>query len=88
MNLQKFIQNLPLDKKEHIVLGVIYSLIMFPLSFLFGNIGLIIGFSIGTFLVLYKELYIDWYKKQGNPEFLDFIYNEIPILVVFLINYI
>ena len=83
MSLQKFIQNIPLDKKEHLVLGVIYSSLI-PLGGLFGVYGALIGFAIGTYLVLWKELWYDLHKKKGKAEFLDFVYNEIPLIITLL----
>lgn len=63
MSLQKIIQKIPLDKKEHLVLGVIYSCLI-PLGALFSIYGALIGFLIGTCLVLWKELWHDLYKKK------------------------
>jgi len=84
MSLQRFIQNLPLDKKEHLVLGIVYS-ILIPLGgVLFGLFGALVGLAIGTFLNLYKELYHDLYKKKGNAELYDFIATEIPLIITFI----
>ena len=84
LKLQKWIQGLALDKKEHNVLGVIYSLPIPILGLLFGGIGALIGFMIGTALNLWKEIYNDFYKEKGNAELLDFVATEIPILISYL----
>lgn len=82
--IKRFIQNLALDKKEHIIVGVIYSIMIIIGGFILGDIGSWIGFFIGTFLNLYKEIWHDWRQGKGNAELLDFIYNEIPILLVLI----
>ena len=80
MSLQKFIQNIPLDKKEHLVLGVIYSTLI-PLGGTFGVFGALSGFGIGLFLILWKEIWHDWRLAKGNAEFMDFVYNVIPLII-------
>jgi hypothetical protein len=80
MSLQKFIQNIPLDKKEHIVLGVIYSLLM-VLGGFFGSYGVYIGFAIGTALNVWKEVWNDWRNGNGTPELMDFLATELPLLI-------
>ena len=47
--MKNWIQNLPLDKKEHIIVGVIYSAFIPLFAFLFGGIGAFFGFMLGTF---------------------------------------
>lgn len=80
--IQRLIQNIPLDKKEHLILGVFLG---FPFVLLFGNIGCfiaLIGFAA-------KEIVLDGWMKKGTPEFLDFLYSAIPVIQYFiLINYI
>lgn len=83
MNLQKWLNNVGLDKKHHMILGVGYSALI-PLGALFGFYGALFGFLLGTYLVLWKELWNDWYKKRGNAEFLDFVWNEIPLVITFI----
>lgn len=83
MSLQKFIQNIPLDKKEHLVLGVIYS-VLIPLGGFFGVFWAIVGFVIGVLLVLWKEIWNDWRLKKGNAEVMDFVYNIIPLVIVLI----
>ena len=81
MSLQKFIQNIPLDKKEHIILGIIIG---FPLVVLFGLFG---GLA-GILLVGAKEVVLDWAMKKGNPEWWDFIASAIPILMFMILKYL
>lgn len=83
MSLKELIHSLPLDKKEHIVVGVVYSALI-PILGLFGSSGAFAGFLIGTFLNLYKEIYHDFIQGKGNEELLDFISTEAPILIVFI----
>lgn len=82
--MKKWIQNLPLDKKEHIIVGVIYSAFIPLFAFLFGGIGAFFGFMLGTFFNVWKEIYNDFYKGKGNAEYLDFIATETPIIITIL----
>ncbi len=84
MGLKKMIQGMALDKKEHIVIGVLYSSLIPFLAILFGDVGAFVGVYIGTTLNLYKELYNDFFRKKGRPEFLDFIATQVPIMVTLL----
>lgn len=84
MSLKKLVQKLPKDKKEHIIVGVVYSLLIPILSFIFGFYGGLIGFLLGTYFNLYKEIKHDLIDKKGTPEFLDFLATETPILITFL----
>jgi len=79
----KYIQGLAKDKKDHYILGVFYSLfVMF--GALFGVIGASLGLGFALFLVLAKEIYLDWYKKQGTPELMDFIVNMVAPTITYL----
>ena len=80
MSLQKFIQNIPLDKKEHIILGIIIG---FPLVMSLG----VLGGVVGILLVGAKEVVIDWAMKKGNPEWWDFIASAIPIIMFMVLKY-
>lgn len=85
MNLQKFIQKLPLDKKEHVILGLIYGIVLvFSVAFLKLWWLTFCGFLIATLLNTWKELIHDWKKGKGNPEFNDWIATEIPILIIYV----
>ena len=79
MSLQKFIQSIPLDKKDHIILGIIIG---FPLVMLFGWVGGLVG----IILVGAKEIIHDWLLKKGNPEWLDFIASAIPIIMFMILK--
>tara|TARA_R100000656_G_scaffold93969_1_gene68020 strand:- start:499 stop:771 length:273 start_codon:yes stop_codon:yes gene_type:complete len=87
MGLKKIIQDLPLDKKEHIVVGVVYSVLIPILGLFFGGIGSFIGFMIGTFLNAWKEVWNDGYRGKGNPEVEDFIATEIPLIIAYFSFY-
>lgn len=82
--IKRFIESIAIDKLRHLAIGVLYSILIPLLALLVGFYGALIGFIIGTLLNAYKEVYHDFYEKKGNAEVLDFIYNEIPILIVFL----
>jgi hypothetical protein len=82
--MKKWIQNLPLDKKEHVIVGVIYSVLIPLLGLFFGGIGAFLGFLIGTFLNVWKEIYNDHYKGKGNAEYYDFLATQTPILLIYL----
>jgi len=84
MKLKKLIQNLALDKKEHIVVGVVYSALIPILGFLFGEVGAFIGLVIGTSFNVWKEIYNDFIRQRGNAELLDFIATQAPILIAYL----
>lgn len=92
MSLQKFIQRLPLDKKDHVILGVILSVFvvlggLVCLSF-YGDFGMFIGSTIGFIFSIGfaggKEVIHDWLQKKGNPETWDFIATAVPILLVYI----
>lgn len=82
--MKKWIQNLGLDKKEHIIVGVVYSVLILLFGYLFGGIGAFFGFMVGTSLNVWKEIYNDFYKEKGNAEWWDFIATQTPILITYL----
>ena len=79
--IKKFIDSIKLDKKDHVLLGIIIG---FPLVLLFGLWG---GIS-GIILVLAKEIVHDGWLKKGNPEKLDFISSAIPIVMFLIMRYL
>ena len=90
--IKRWIDNLPQDKKDHIIVGVLYSILIpmlgyagtflgFPEGAIYGGT---VGFLIGTGLNLWKELWHDKHKKKGNAEVMDFIFNEVPILITYI----
>ena len=56
--IKRFIDNIAIDKKDHVLLGIIIG---FPLVLFFGFIGGLIG----VFLVGAKEVVNDWIFKKG-----------------------
>ena len=99
--LQKFIQEIPIDKKDHVILGeivgftlTISTMLFFAFVGSFFNIALlmaIIGANLGGCLAIgffaWKEMYIDKYKKLGKPEWWDFIASSLPVIAyLILIN--
>lgn len=77
--LKKLINSIAIDKKDHVLLGLIIG---FPLVLLFGNIGGLIALA----LVGAKEVVLDWLFKKGNPEWLDFIASAIPIIMLMIVD--
>ena len=84
MSLQKFIQNLPLDKKEHIIVGVVYSALIPLFVLFFGDLGGLVGFLIGTTLNTWKEIWHDKIEQKGNAEWWDFVATETPLIITYL----
>ena len=79
--VKRFIDSLAIDKKDHIILGIIIG---FPLVMLLGVYGGLIGIT----LVGAKEVVHDWLFKKGNPEWLDFIASAVPILMFMILKYL
>ena len=79
--IKKFIDSLAIDKKDHVLLGVIIG---FPLVLLLGFYGGLIS----IFLISAKEVVYDWIFKKGNPEWLDFIASAAPILMFMILKYL
>ena len=79
--IKRFIDNIPLDKKDHIILGIIIG---FPLVILFGQIGGLVGLAL---VGIFKEVIHDWLQKKGNPEWLDFIASAAPIIMFMILKY-
>jgi len=77
--LKKLINSIAIDKKDHVLLGLIIG---FPLVLLFGNIGGLIALA----LVGAKEVVLDWLFKKGNPEWWDFIASAIPIIMLMIVD--
>jgi len=77
--IKKLIDSIAIDKKDHVLLGLIIG---FPLVLLFGNIGGLIALA----LVGAKEVVLDWLFKKGNPEWWDFIASAIPIIMLMIVD--
>jgi hypothetical protein len=79
--IKKIIDNIAIDKKDHVLLGIFVG---FPLVLLFGFFG-------GLFAIVLvgaKELIYDWSFKQGNPEWLDFVASAVPIILFMILKYL
>ena len=76
--IAKFIANIRADHKAHLILGVLTG---FPMVLFFGNIGGLIA------LILYalKEVIHDKLLGKGKMEFLDWLWNSIPVFQYLLI---
>jgi hypothetical protein len=79
--IKKFIDSIEIDKKNHVLLGVIIG---FTLVLLFGQLGGLISIA----LVGAKEVVHDWIFKKGTPEMMDFIASAIPILMFMILKYL
>ena len=77
--IKRFIDNIAIDKKDHVLLGITIG---FPLVLFFGFIGGLIGIT----LVGSKEVVNDWIFKKGNPEWLDFIASAVPIILFMILK--
>ena len=77
--IKKLIDIIAIDKKDHILLGIIIG---FPLVLFFGAIGGLIALA----LVGAKELILDKLLKKGNAEWWDFIASAIPIIMFMILN--
>lgn len=80
----KFLNKIPNDKKDHFISGFILFYAVYIVTFWTGYGGLIS--SIVLFLsAAKKEIYHDYYKKQGKTEILDFISSCIAIVFYWLV---
>ncbi len=77
--IKKLIDSIAIDKKDHVLLGIIIG---FPLVLLFGNIGGLIALA----LVGLKEVWHDWRLGKGKPEWLDFIASAIPVIMFMILH--
>lgn len=82
--LQDFLNKIPQDKKNHIIVGLMLSTLIPMLGYPFGDLGALIGLIIGTGVNLWKELIHDKHQKKGAAELVDFVSTETPILIVYL----
>ena len=77
--INNFINNIPNDKKAHLIVGVLTG---FPMVLLFGNIGGLIAIIIYAL----KELIYDKLLGKGQMEFLDWLYSSIPVFQLLIIH--
>ena len=98
--IKEFIENLPDDKRKHVVLGQIMASFITPMVLIVGfafyfllPIEVLIEFIfftatfvfiIGTLLNAWKEIIHDFYQEKGTPEWNDFLATEIPLLTSYL----
>jgi hypothetical protein len=79
--VKRFIDSMALDKKDHVLLGIIIG---FPLVITLGVYGGLIGIT----FVGAKEVVHDWLLKKGTPEWLDFIASAVPIVMFMILKYL
>jgi uncharacterized protein involved in cysteine biosynthesis len=79
--VKRFIDSMALDKKDHVLLGIIIG---FPLVITLGVYGGLIGIT----FVGAKEVVHDWLLKKGTPEWLDFIASAVPIIMFIILKYL
>ena len=79
MMIKKFIDSIAIDKKAHLIIGVLTG---FPMVLLFGNIGGLIA------IIIYglKELVYDKLLGKGQMELLDWWYTCIPVIQLLIIH--
>jgi hypothetical protein len=98
--INKFIDNLADDKKDHVVAGQAMASFITPLALLIAVIfcskltinetikymfyGATFVFVIGTLINAFKELIYDLVLGKGTPEWKDFLATEIPLLTSYL----
>ena len=91
--IKRIIDNIALDKKDHVLLGMFIGYPLMILGFVIDQIlnvdyMLVFGAIAGIILVGLKELIHDWYLGKGNPELADFLYSALPILFSLLTHLI
>ena len=92
--IKKIINNIPKDKKDHVLLGMFVGYPLMILGYLIDilaslNFVIILGGILGIVLVGLKEIAYDWIMGLGNPEWWDFIASAIPIvfpIVIYWLN--
>lgn len=98
--MEKFIDNLADDKKDHVVAGQIMASFITPVALLIGVVfysqltinevteamlyGAKFVFIICTLINAFKELIYDLFLGKGTPEWKDFLATEIPLLTSYL----
>jgi len=75
------IWNLLTDKGKHVVVGLVGGLITM-------NINLYAGLIFMVLLLAGKEIIWDGILDKGTPEWADFFYGLIPVLLIYLIKLI
>lgn len=83
MSLAKFISNIPIDKKGHLILGLIINPIIFMLFIIFFNspfLGFLFCLGIHAFIEVYQLV-----TKLGTFELLDFLAGSYSAIVIYII---
>ncbi len=83
--IKRIINNIALDKKNHVLLGMFVGYPLMILGFVIDQIysvdfALVSGAIAGIVIVALKEIVYDWILGKGNPELADFLYSALPIL--------
>ena len=91
--IKKIINNIPKDKKDHVLLGMFVGYPLMILGYLIDilaglNFVIILGGILGIALVGLKEIAYDWIMGLGNPEWWDFIASAIPIVFPMVIYWL
>jgi hypothetical protein len=73
--------NIATDKLDHFFWGALLS---FPFILVFGYWGAIFC----TIMYALKEIVWDYYLDKGNPEFLDFWYSTVPVILYCILIYL
>lgn len=92
--IKQIINNIPKDKKDHVLLGMFVGYPLMILGYLIDilaglNFAIILGGVLGVVLVGLKEIVYDWLMDLGTPEWWDFIASAIPIvfpMITYLLN--
>ena len=92
--IKKIINNIPKDKKDHVLLGMFIGYPLMILGYIIDilaglNFAIILGGVLGVVLVGLKEIVYDWLMDLGTPEWWDFIASAIPIvfpMITYLLN--
>ena len=92
--IKKTINNIPRDKKDHVLLGMFVGYPLMILGYIIDllsglNFVIMVGGILGIVLVGLKEIAHDWIMGLGNPEWWDFIASAIPIvfpIITYLLN--
>ena len=92
--IKKIINNIPKDKKDHVLLGMFVGYPLMILGYLIDilaglNFVIILGGILGIVLVGLKEIVYDWLMDLGTPEWWDVIASAIPIafpMITYLLN--
>lgn len=80
MSLAKFIEDIPDDKKKHLILGLIINPIVFVILFKFSLYAFLTCLSIHAFIEIYQYI-----TKTGKFELLDFLAGSYSAIVIYIL---